>query len=336
MTIPDDVAGPARPVQVPPDVYRGALRTVGPVGRVLRMDPPPWQGTSTEWFTQSAFRAGDLGHAHDYADYERAEYRVIYDSVLTGWLADVVEYVSEAPWSLGQAMDRLLRMPREELWPRFERLADVALVVLHRTIDLGDEDSFEASQASLREVHTASNDLCVRWIQDLFTSLADHEGEEAVERVMQVSYERIWKNRYDAWFRLDPHERLALSSEGMRAHYGGPGRRGDFEVTETDDAYVMAFDPCGTGGVLRRENDLRDGAYFDDDRGVNVTEQPWSWGLTGVPWYCAHCPMLMEMFPLRDRGTVIRPVEFDPDPWGQTRWLVPKQIDASGRGPVRA
>lgn len=331
-----DVAGPAVPVRVAPDVYRDAIRHVEGVGRELRMDAPQTQGVSTEWFTQSAFLDGAPEHAHRYVDYERAEYHVIYNSVLTGWLSDVLEYVAEASWS-ADGMARILRTPGGRLWEDLDALGGLAADTLHHAIERGDRAGFDLAQTMLREAHLRANDLCVHWIQDLFTSVAEHEGEDAVERVMRISYERIWRHRYRSWFALGGHERLALSSEGMRAHYAGPGRRGDFDIEAIEGGWVMSFDPCGTGGVLRRENELLDRPWFDDVVGVNTRPAPWSWGLTGVPWYCAHCPMLLEHFPLQTHGAVVRPVAYDPDPWGRTRWVVHEDPDPEGApGPQRA
>lgn len=335
MTLPD-VAGPAVPVRVPPEVYRGAVRYVEGVGRELRMDPPDTQGVSTEWFTQSAFSDGALEDAHGFVDYERAEYHVIYRSVLTGWLSDVLEHVATAPWS-PSGMDRVLRTPGGRLWEDLDVLGGLAADALHHAIDARDAPGFEIAQTMLREAHLRANDVCVHWIQDLFTTVAQHEGEDAVEKLMRVSYERIWRHRYSAWFALGGHERLALSSEGMRAHYAGPGRRGDFQIEPIEGGWVMAFDPCGTGGVLRRENALLGGRWFDETTGVNTEPAPWSWGLTGVPWYCAHCPMLLEQFPLQTHGRIVRPVAYDPDPWGKTRWVVYSDAGPDGApGPQRA
>jgi hypothetical protein len=328
------------PVRLPPEIYLQAIRFNAVLGRELRLDPPRTQGVSTEWFSLSAFLDGDRAAAHRFVDYERHEFDRVYRILLVGWLDDVVEYIAAANW-LGLAKreaTRLFRVPRELLWRRLDQLAARAAVDLHAAIDRGDALAFETAQRSLREAHIAGNDLSVRWMQDLLTVIADQEGEPAVLKVIEISYERIWKKRYHLWFQMSTHERLALSAEGMRAHYGGPGRRGDFQVEEREDAYVMLFDPCGTGGVMRRGDVTTGEAPFITAEAMGTNREPtaWTWGLTGVSWYCAHCPLLLEYFPLRDLGQVLRPVLYDPDPARPTRWVVYKEMSPqSQEGPSR-
>ncbi|MCB0229316.1 MAG: hypothetical protein KDH90_09335, partial [Anaerolineae bacterium] len=50
-----------------------------------------------------------------------------------------------------------------------------------------------------------------------------------------------------------PHEKLALTVEGMRGgHFSGERRRGDVTVRDDGDRLVMVMELCGSGGVLRR------------------------------------------------------------------------------------
>jgi hypothetical protein len=315
------VAGEPRRVSVDRSVYETALAYCSALGRELRLDPPSLLGTSTEWFTSSAFEAGDVEHAHRFVDYERREFAIV-DALLRNWLDDIVAYVRGAGWD--GAEEHLARVPDAGTWASLEDGAAQAADALHKAISAGSVDAFDWAQLELRRVHITMNDLSVACIQRLLAEIARREGDPAVEDVILISYERLWKPRYALWFELTAHERLALSAEGMRPHYGGPGRRGDFEIVETPSSYVMQFDPCGTGGVLRRREG--DAVLADDGSGGNRTPQPWSWGRIGVPWYCAHCPMLLEHFPERDFGRALRPVLWDPDPWATTGWVVPKEF----------
>jgi hypothetical protein len=327
-------ADPA-PVVVPFDVYREAIQPLPVIGRDLRLDPPSTQGVSTEWFTLSAFRDGHRALAGTYVDHERAEFAIAL-GMMTRWLDDLLAHVTET-WAADPPIpgDLILGTPGRLQWPEVDRMASLASTQLHDAIEGGDERAFHAAQTAVRTAHVVINDLLVRWIHDLLTAIAEREGEDAVEEVMEVSYRKIWKDRYRSWFDLTGHQRLALSAEGMRSHYPGPGRRGDFGVEETNDTYVMVFDPCGTGGVLRRGDATtgRPAAVGLEGRGTTRRPHAWSFGLTGVPWYCTHCPMLLEYFPIRDFGRPIRPVLFDPDPGKPTRWIVPKETqptDAAG------
>jgi hypothetical protein len=315
-----------RQVRVPEAVYATALRHSERLGREIRLDPPEWQGTSSSWFMRSAFDDGNVDLALRFARYERAEYRRLAETVLGGWLRDLCEVVCDADWS-GSEPEVLLRMVREQLGPRLEALADLALEGLVTAIDAGDGDWLESAYRQMREVQICSNDLSVRFIQDVLDAIGNQRGDEAVVEALDVSYQRIWKARYETWAALTGHERLALSCEGMRTHYAGPGRTGDFSIVDLGDSYEMSFDPCGTGQVMRRGDDPREPVVYlaDPGRGRVRTPAAWNQETVGMPHYCAHCPVLLEHFPLRDLGHILRPVLFDLDPNRPCRWLVPKR-----------
>lgn len=307
------------------DITEHALVDSRSFGRVIRMDSPATQGVGTCWFTLSAFDDGNRELAVAYARYERAEFDRLAGTVLGGWLGDLLDWTEAAPWSGAQA-PHLLRAMRQQTWARFDRLADLALAQAESAIVAGHREWLDAALESMREAHIASNDLAVRVIQDLLTAVGEAQGDEYVAETLRVSYEHIWKERYQLWFRLSGHERLALSSEGMRAHYGGPDRKGDFTVREFPDRYVMRFDPCGTGQVMRRGVDERDPVSYLPVIEVGSTKagHAWSQNVEGMPYYCVHCPALMEHFPTETFGGPLRPVYFDLDPNVPCTWAVPK------------
>jgi len=311
--------------RVPSEIYSTALQFSPTLKRVIRMDGPSTQGVATQWFVRSAFLDSDLDTAIELAKHERSEYGRLEVAMVGGWLNDLVQYVQDAPWS-GARSELMLRMVRTQLISRFKYLADLALEDLIAAIKSENLAWFDSAQRQLREAQMGSNDLAIRVIQDLLTAIGEEEGDEAVLKVTEISYENIWRARYGLWFEMPTLERLALSSEGMRAHYGGPGRRGDFVVTETDTAYVMTFDPCGTGQILRRGDLERETeAYIPLTSLGRIKEpSPWNNNQVGMPYYCTHCPILLEHFPIRDFGGVLRPVHFILDPEVPCSWIVPK------------
>ena len=133
---------------------------------------------------------------------------------------------------------------------------------------------------------------------------------EAVLASIRRTYERLWAPRYAAWERMSLLERVQLTVEGMRAHFSGQGRRGDALITEDEERYTISFDPCGSGGVLRR-GDPGSGQPPVDPEGVNREPHGWTWGKTGVHWYCAHCCIAMEFLPAERTGYVFRPLDHD-------------------------
>ena len=40
---------------------------------------------------------------------------------------------------------------------------------------------------------------------------------------------------------------MYVACEAMRGHLVGPERTGDMELIETEDRYIVRFDPCGSG-----------------------------------------------------------------------------------------
>ena len=107
---------------------------------------------------------------------------------------------------------------------------------------------------------------------------------------------------------------MLVACEAMRGHLVGPERTGDMELIETDDRYILRFDPCGSGGRTIR-GDRIEGTPPRTEPPYNwsVSEEPHTWnhGKKGVCHYCTHCVYLMEEIPMdrfgypgpRDRST---------------------------------
>ena len=128
---------------------------------------------------------------------------------------------------------------------------------------------------------------------------------------------------------MTPHEKLALTVEGMRGgHFSGERRRGDMTVRDDGDRLVMAMELCGSGGVLRR-GDPETGrpAYPVGEHGVNQQPHDWTWQKTGVHWYCSHCAIAMEWLPGRQRGRLLRPLDHVMDPSAPCTWYIYKDED---------
>ncbi|MBI2830809.1 MAG: hypothetical protein HYX79_00935 [Chloroflexi bacterium] len=135
---------------------------------------------------------------------------------------------------------------------------------------------------------TRTHDSLVMVVDAFCRSLAEF-GEEEVEKAFRQRYSRLAANFLSG----NPSVELLLrrGAEFQRAHHGS------FKITEESDRYVVTCDPCGSGGRLRRTV-----------KNVGVTKKayPWSWGKTGVPYYCSHCSIMMEIAPIEIRGYPIR------------------------------
>lgn len=133
----------------------------------------------------------------------------------------------------------------------------------------------------------AMHDSAVSFAEMALTQLARF-GEEELDKLFRDRY----GPQVQAWISTTPGvmESLYRCVEYQRGHFG------EFTVTEEPDRYVAKYDPCGSGGRLRRT------------RGVGTTKKayPWSWSKAGVPYYCTHCCLMMEIIPIELRGYPIR------------------------------
>lgn len=146
--------------------------------------------------------------------------------------------------------------------------------------------------------------------------------EELGEPAIRDMYDRVllplfvW--RYEK-FDIDKHpwdealETLMLvACEAMRGHLVGPERTGDFELIETEDRFILRFDPCGSGGRTIRGDWIEDTpARMEPPYGWKVTEEehPWNHYTKGICLYCAHCIILMEEMPIDRFGYPVRVID---------------------------
>ena len=79
-----------------------------------------------------------------------------------------------------------------------------------------------------------------------------------------------------------------------RQHSMYPG----MTLEEDDEKFIFTLNPCGSGGRL-----INMGAY-EGPFGYRKLKKagPHTWGETDLPIYCAHCPMVHEIFPLAEGG----------------------------------
>jgi hypothetical protein len=175
----------------------------------------------------------------------------------------------------------------------------------------------ERAVAVYRDVHDAYAD----WTWALLTAVQRHVGEVFVgDAITDTVGQAVIKARtsLDVLAAMTPEEVALLTAESMRAHFSGPDRMGDVEIAEEPDRYVLSFDPCGSGGRMRREAD-------DDGRhGAAVEAYPWTWGQKGVCLYCAHCSVVNEIIPMQAIGRPKRVTEYPRQPGDKCRWLIYK------------
>ena len=293
------------------------------LGKVIRMDDITTIGISSQTMAERAIAEGRHEEAAEVSKYFFQELHMM-GGVLITWLRDILQHLLEQ----GQydqpalAAATLLRTfevydPGSPMLPRIE-----AAILAGRT----DEAVRELNL--MRQEYRAVHDLMVTWIQDLLTFMADRYGESSVRESITRTNDNIWAVRFKRWSEMSVWEKVAFTCEGMRAHLSGPTRRGDVFIREEDDRYVFAFDPCGSAGVLRR-GDPETGRGPHPTEGLNRQAHDWTWGKTGVLWYCSHCPIAMEWLPGTRTGHPMRPLDHSLDPVMPSIWYVYKDEAAT-------
>ena len=105
-----------------------------------------------------------------------------------------------------------------------------------------------------RMLHDRSADL----MAGMLAFVVKRFGEAELETCYRAIMEPYIQERYMPFdVRETPYEEtldknLYIALEAMRGHLVGPGRRGDIELIEEDDRWVIRFDPCASGGRILR------------------------------------------------------------------------------------
>ena len=189
----------------------------------------------------------------------------------------------------------MVRLEKSEALGRKIRQDDIAKLGIS-TWDLACQAIREGrSEESLELVDYACmeakmlHDTMVSIAEMSFTFIADNFGEEEVDRLIRLIFQPKVEARLSA--PLSVEEFIQMYVELMRGHFSG-----SITITEEPDRYVVKYDPCGSGGRLRRL------------RAVGTTKKPypWSWNKAGVSYYCAHCCISNETLPIELRGYPIK------------------------------
>ncbi|MFH1088071.1 MAG: hypothetical protein V1737_05760 [Chloroflexota bacterium] len=188
----------------------------------------------------------------------------------------------------------MVRLKRSEALKRLIRADDLADLgiptwdLIRQAIEAGNKKDALAFLEYAQEASQRNNDTLTSFIDDALTHLASTFGEEELEKVFRKRYQR----RAEEWAAAKPtaEEALQRCVDSQRGHHAS------FTVVEEKDRYVMTYDPCGTGGRLRRS---RKGA-------TTKKAYPWSFGKSGIPYYCCHCCIHWEILPTELQGYPVK------------------------------
>jgi hypothetical protein len=296
------------------------LKYNGHVDRYLRLDDIDSIGVSTYAMLDDLINKHDQNQSLDLADYYHKELRIMHDILMT-WAQDIIRFMIARDTGVENEIAKITSSAIGKAWWDFEfGIAPLKTLKTHIKSDQSDQAKQALERLWLE--FKIPHDVLVAWINEMLGYLAEKTETEVLDSVIET-HQSIWGDRYESWDKMSPWEKVALTVEGMRGHLSGESRKGDVTVTEEHDRFIMAFDPCGTGGVMRRgDPETGRGPYQTD--GMNQEPHEWSWGKTGVHWYCSHCAIAMEWLPGRRRGHPLRPLDHSMDHNAPCIWYVYK------------
>ena len=290
------------------------------VGRLLRLDDIETIGVSTYTLLEAAFRQGRTAEALALAPYYHRELRIMHNILMT-WAQDIIRFMIKRDTATDNVMAQTLSVAICKTWWDFE-FGVAPLRALEAAIKENEPERAALALERLWLEFKIPHDVLVAWINELLNYLSKQTEQSVLDSILDT-HQSIWGDRYTTWHKMTPWEKVALTVEGMRGHLSGANRKGDVLVREEEDRFVIGFDPCGTGGVLRRgDPETRRAAYRTD--GVNREIHEWTWGKVGVHWYCSHCAIAMEWLPGRQRGYLLRPLDHTMEHTAPCVWYVYK------------
>ena len=199
-------------------------------------------------------------------------------------------------------------------WARFNELIDEVTAAAGR----GDAAAARGPMDEAKEIWRQTHDRDVDHTYGLMSAIVVHSGEEIVPKMYDRVLLPLFAWRYEK-FDIDKHPwdegleaLMYVACEAMRGHLVGPERTGDMELIETDDRYIVRFDPCGSGQRTIR-GDWIEGtpARMEPPYNWKVSEEEHDWNhfKKGTCFYCAHCIVLMEHMPMDRFGYPVRVVD---------------------------
>jgi hypothetical protein len=301
------------------------------LGRRVRMGRWEDQKISTYRKIHEAIDAGDWEFAAGLANYFVEEASVCY-GIYRQWIPDLNAFMAEngvSKQDIAEANARIvakLELPDGRSWNNFRQWHEVhqccEQLVAH--IHRHDPEEAHARLDELKETWRRCHDRDVDHTYGLMSEIVARLGESAIGRMWEKVLLPLFAWRYEK-FDIDKYpwdeglEALMLvACEAMRGHLVGPERTGDMELIETDDRYILRFDPCGSGGrTIRGDTIEGTPARMEPPYEWTVSQEPHSWnhGQTGVCHYCTHCIFLMEEIPIDRFGYPVRVI--DPPLYGK-------------------
>ena len=290
------------------------------IGRAVRSGPIEEAGIPTDRLAIGALAAGDVAEAEQLvrhvareAESSLVSYSQWIDGLLEHAAAVLPGFAARRAALEARCGPFVPTAPGDGLAAR--PIADALAAVAAR-----DERALRAALDAARPIYRARNDAYSDWAWGVLTELRTALGEAELERAFRASMQGWRSERYAALGRLTQREIFELALESTRPLLGGPAGEGDVDVAEDDEKWVLSFDPCGTGGRMRRAGRAGAPFGFADVEGA----YDWTWGERGVCLFCAHCSFVNEIVPIEQHGAPMRVTEYPDAPGKPCTWTIYK------------
>ena len=165
------------------------------------------------------------------------------------------------------------------------------------------------------------HDLCVELIALYPAMVLKATNQQILNKIYTESFTQLltYSGLWTLSMGMTPEEIAGFLAEHLRAHFSGSGRKGVTEVVEEADRYRLIFEPCGSGGAVRRRSEKNQTSL---DKLPNAS--PETWNRKGeVPGYCSHCA-INELQSVKHFGFPVFVTEFQKDPNKPCGWTVYK------------
>jgi hypothetical protein len=195
------------------------------IGRVLRLDAIETLGVSSQTLASAAIAEGQMALAANLVRYYHSEMCIMHNIMRT-WIQDTIHHIvvksGSADHSATTAAAGILSTFDTYPFGEAERTQAVA------AIERGEREQTLFWPERMRLAFLNVHDVLVAWMQNLLTFIATEYKEPVVLETILHTHQDIWGDRYAAWDRMTPWEKVALTVEGMRGgHFSGAQRRGD-------------------------------------------------------------------------------------------------------------
>jgi hypothetical protein len=307
-----------------------SIAFVPAIGRRARTDSWEEQKISTYRKIREAIEDGRWDDAAKLTNYFVDEGRVCF-GIYRQWIPDLNAFLAENGVSkeeLDEANAGIvakLALPDGTewdpyaQWDRFLTAVEAAIGAIHREEQERALELVDEAKETWRRCH----DRDVDHTYGLMSEVVARLGESSIGRMWDKVIVPLFSWRYDK-FDIDKntwdnalYALMLVACEAMRGHLVGPERTGDMELIETEDRYILRFDPCGSGGrTLRGDTIEGTPARMEPPYNWTVSEEPHTWnhGQKGICHYCTHCIVLMEELPMDRFGYPVRVI--DPPQYG--------------------